>query len=122
MSMNAWMNPLNDETVLDLVNYTAFRKQSDIRQPVNTWVTIDENPDSINDGWFVVAPVGNVWYDYPATYHSKAGGLSFADGHAEIKKWRDSKVLTPPSPIARTRKDPSATDYEWLAERTTIKK
>ena len=26
--------------------------------------------------------------DYPASYHNRAGGFSFADGHAEIKKWR----------------------------------
>ena len=122
MSMNAWMNPLSDETVLDVANYTAFRKQSHILQPVNIWVTIDENPESINDGWFVVAPVKNLWYDYPATYHNKAGGLSFADGHAEIRKWRDSKVLTPPVPIATTRKDVNVMDYEWLSERTTVKK
>src|SRR2546426_7399595 len=29
--------------------------------------------------------------DFPASYHNKAGGLSFADGHAEIHRWRDRK-------------------------------
>ena len=27
--------------------------------------------------------------DYPASYHNGAGGLSFADGHSEIRKWVD---------------------------------
>ena len=25
--------------------------------------------------------------DFPASYHNGAGGLSFADGHAEIRRW-----------------------------------
>ena len=25
--------------------------------------------------------------DYPASYHNGTSGFSFADGHAEIKKW-----------------------------------
>lgn len=120
--MNAWMNPLSDEGLLDVNAYVVFRKQSQILRPVDTWVTIDENPESINDGWFVVRPVGSVWYDYAATYHNRAGGLSFADGHSEIRKWTDKNILTPPTPIDRVRIDPNSKDYTWLAERTTIKK
>ena len=122
MSMNAWMNPLGSENLLDFNNYVVFRKQADIPRPVHTWVAIDEDPNSINDGWFVVTPIGGLWYDYPAVYHCNAGGLSFADGHAEIKKWRDKYVLKPPSPIATTRKDPASMDLDWLVERTTVKK
>jgi prepilin-type N-terminal cleavage/methylation domain-containing protein/prepilin-type processing-associated H-X9-DG protein len=119
MSMNAWMNPISDETQLDVVNYVAFRKQSHIRRTTETWVTIDENPNSINDGWFLVRPnVPNVWRDVPAVYHNKAGGLSFADGHAEIKRWSDGAVLAQ-SP-SFTRRDPNSTDLGWLIERTTV--
>ena len=31
----------------------------------------------------------------PALYHNGASGLSFADGHAEIKKWIDADTLRP---------------------------
>ena len=31
--------------------------------------------------------------DYPASYHNKAGGFSFADGHSEIKKWQDARTM-----------------------------
>jgi prepilin-type processing-associated H-X9-DG protein len=34
------------------------------------------------------------WIDAPASYHNGGGGLSFADGHAEIKRWTDQTVLT----------------------------
>lgn len=120
MSMNAWMNPISDETQLDVDNYVVFRKQTQITQPSTTWVTIDENPNSINDGWFLVRPnVPNVWRDVPAAYHNNAGGLSFADSHAEIKKWRDKSVVSQAGSFAR--KDPNSTDLDWLIERTTIK-
>jgi prepilin-type processing-associated H-X9-DG protein len=59
------------------------------------------------------------WVDTPASYHNKAGGLSFCDGHSEIRKWTDSKLLTATqSSIAA---DPNSADYAWLAQRTTSK-
>ncbi len=120
MSMNAWMNPISTESQLDDVNYTVFRRQNNIRNPALTWVTIDENPKTINDGWFLVRPnVPNVWRDIPAAYHNNAGGVSFADGHAEIRKWKDNSVVSQAASYAR--KDPSSKDLDWLIERTTTK-
>ncbi len=120
MSMNAWMNPISSEGQLDDVNYTVFRRQSNIRTPAQTWVTIDENPKTINDGWFLVRPnVPNVWRDIPAAYHNRAGGMSFADGHAEIKKWTDGSVVSQAGSYAR--KDPNSKDLDWLIERSTTK-
>ena len=31
-------------------------------------------------------------WDLPASYHNGAGGLSFADGHQEIKRWLDPRT------------------------------
>jgi len=121
MSMNAWMNPISTESQLDDANYVVFTKQTNIRIPAQTWVTIDENPVSINDGWFLVRPnVPKVWRDVPAAYHNNAGGMSFADGHAEIKKWTDINVRSQAGSYAR--KDPHSEDLYWLIERTTTKK
>jgi prepilin-type N-terminal cleavage/methylation domain-containing protein/prepilin-type processing-associated H-X9-DG protein len=121
MAMNCWFNPINPWTE---TAGKVIRKTSDMTSPAPamTWVTIDENPDSINDGWFVVNvtrgnPATLQWVDYPATYHNKAGGLSFADGHAEIRKWRDTTVLRPPPGNARSTS--SAGDLTWLSQRTT---
>jgi prepilin-type processing-associated H-X9-DG protein len=87
-----------------------YRKSSDMADPgpSRTAVFLDEREDSINDGMFVIAmegaaqppsatpnPAGYGIVDYPAAYHGGAGGFSFADGHAELKKWRDSRT-TPP--------------------------
>jgi prepilin-type N-terminal cleavage/methylation domain-containing protein/prepilin-type processing-associated H-X9-DG protein len=125
MSMNAWMNPLDSEGILAIPLYRAFRKQTDILKPTDIWVTIDESPGSINDGWFVEDPVNDktTWVDIPATYHGNAGGMSFADGHAIIKKWTDPKIL---SHAAQTTSDNfvGATignpDLPWLLSQTTV--
>ena len=124
MSMNCWMNPIQDWNAVKGYSganaQRVFKKQSDIigPSPALCWVTIDENPDSINDGWFVCDPKISSWPDVPATYHSGAGGVSFADGHAEIKKWKDKNILaakvTLPAP-----KDPASSDLTWLQERST---
>jgi prepilin-type N-terminal cleavage/methylation domain-containing protein/prepilin-type processing-associated H-X9-DG protein len=124
MSMSAWMNPLKSWNAV--IPYTGtkllrdFRKQSDITLPgpSQTWVFIDENPNSINDGWFVSDPNQvNKWVDIPASYHGNAGGLSFADGHAEIKGWRDSKMLN--AQTTDILRDPNSTDLAWLHDRST---
>jgi prepilin-type N-terminal cleavage/methylation domain-containing protein/prepilin-type processing-associated H-X9-DG protein len=126
MSMNAWMNPL--ETWNDVIPYIGtarlrvFRKQSQLvgPRPDMAWVFIDENPNSINDGWFVCDPNNNsLWYDIPASYHNNAGGISYADGHAEIKRWRDPNVLTATGNDMP--RDPSCPDLTWLQQRSSSK-
>jgi prepilin-type processing-associated H-X9-DG protein len=123
MSMNAWMNPINTEGLLDLNTYFVFRKQTDIRKPVDTWVAIDERASTINDGWFLVMPdKPDTWRDFPASYHNNAGGLSFADGHAITKKWKDPAVLKQDTQTGARADPPPGGDLFWLSERTTEKK
>jgi prepilin-type N-terminal cleavage/methylation domain-containing protein/prepilin-type processing-associated H-X9-DG protein len=127
MSMNCWMNPIQDwNSIKGYGGASAlriFRKKADITapEPSRCWVFIDENPVSINDGWFVSDPnLKTSWTDVPASYHNSAGGLSFADGHAAIKRWRDNNLLNmtavpPPAPA----KDPGSDDLLWLQDLTT---
>ena len=97
--------------------------------PVNVWVFVDENPDSINDAAFAVDmndPYPNtVWQDTPANYHGGSCGFTFADGHSEIHKWHNPQTLaikttyqTQNSTVAQR----SNLDVVWLQERTTAKK
>ncbi|HVV00812.1 MAG TPA: prepilin-type N-terminal cleavage/methylation domain-containing protein [Verrucomicrobiae bacterium] len=128
MSANCWMNPIDswDDYGGNYGNgpkrLREFRKQTDIinPDPSMAWVFMDENPFGINDGFFVCDPNHPVWIDIPASYHNHAGGISFADGHAEIKKWRDSHVTgmdRPPG--AFTQQDASTGDLLWLQMRST---
>ncbi len=126
MSMSCWMNPLkswNDVMVYSGANrLQEFKKQSQMRSPSPSqcWVFIDENPNSINEGWFICDPnQPNKWVDIPASYHNAAGGLSFADGHAEIKKWRDPKMIN--AKTTDVLRDPSSDNLAWLIERSSSK-
>lgn len=126
MSMNCWLNPIESWNLsLHHSGSSAskvYLKDTAIRHPSMTWVFIDENPYGINDGFFVCDPNLKVWVDIPASYHNGAGGVSFADGHAEIKVWHDSHVLNLHSkPSANgVQQDASTGDLAWLEERSSV--
>jgi prepilin-type N-terminal cleavage/methylation domain-containing protein/prepilin-type processing-associated H-X9-DG protein len=118
MSMNAWMNPIE---IWNNTPVKVFRKYGSILNPspAMTFVFIDENPNTINDGYFVCDPTSSKWVDTPASYHGDAGSLSFADGHAEIKRWRDQNIIKATG--FDVTPQPGATDLQWLQERSTSK-
>jgi prepilin-type N-terminal cleavage/methylation domain-containing protein/prepilin-type processing-associated H-X9-DG protein len=129
MSMNSWMGMNQGQhTWFGGPEFRAYLKASDLVDPgpTMTWVLIDEHPDSINDGFFVIdmrgyPDLGQAKLpDFPASYHNGAGGLSFADGHAEIRKWVDGRT-TPPvrQATVQTVDQAGSRDVLWLWERTT---
>jgi len=67
------------------------------------------------------------YQDYPASYHNRAGGLSFADGHAEIHRWVDPRTTPRLKPDAAWLTalgmvlSPNNRDIIWLQERATRK-
>jgi prepilin-type N-terminal cleavage/methylation domain-containing protein/prepilin-type processing-associated H-X9-DG protein len=102
ISMNGCMNGNSWYTAIIEPNYFTFRKSADIVRPSpsQAFVFLDENPDEIDDGYFLVfLDKHAVWGNVPANYHNGAAGFSFADGHSETKKWRDPDTLAihPPS-------------------------
>jgi prepilin-type N-terminal cleavage/methylation domain-containing protein/prepilin-type processing-associated H-X9-DG protein len=140
MSMNNWLGDYNPRTGQENSSpwTPGFRIVSKVSQmteppPSKTFVLLDERADSINDGYFIVLMDGfqnqaSLWQiiNYPSSYHNGAGGLSFADGHAEIHKWLDSRTKPPFTPNVHlaTVPTPSASnrDVLWLQERTTGRK
>jgi prepilin-type processing-associated H-X9-DG protein len=65
------------------------------------------------------------WIDLPAFYHNRAAGLSFADGHAEIKRWLDPRSmppLRPDQPAQLGFASPNNQDIAWMQERATGRK
>jgi len=94
--------------------------------PSDTWVFIDEREDSINDGWFAVDMINQGpqarWVDIPAAYHNNAANLSFADGHAETRKWIDPRTMPPMGsgvPVVKPQFCPNNPDVGWLQSHTT---
>ena len=99
-----------------------YHKLSDIRRPPPSglWVFVDEHPDSINDGWLTDGwPGGGGWGDLAASYHGGACGLGFADGHAEVHKWKDKGTLQPVTKQGLNGDRTAPNDTKWFMERTT---
>ena len=109
--------------------WRIYHKSTDLVAPgpTRTFVFLDEREDSINDGMFVVDmsgyPTKPVWLvDSPASYHGGSGGLSFADGHSELKKWRSDFVLKMPLK-GQARPYPTSApgnvDVAWMQDHAT---
>ena len=101
LSMSQAMNSRDDWlSYLTKKKYRVFRKLSDLQTMGHSkaFVFIDEHPDSINYGDVAVAmndgvPASAIYIiDYPASTHNGSGGMSFADGHAEVHKWLDPRT------------------------------
>jgi len=127
VSMNCRING-SDYFIAPVAQYYNPRKMSEIVQPppTLTFVFLDEREDSIDDGYFgvdMVNPIGSAtWVNYPASYHNGAGGFSFADGHAEIKKWQDPRTMPPLVQgqfMATYVSSPNNRDLQWVRERCT---
>lgn len=130
-SMNAFMGGQSTDGNVNgngFSTYKIFKKLSGIHapSPSDAWVFLDENGDSINDGFFFVAMgQSSSWYDLPANYHGGTGAFSFADGHAESHIWHDPTVanakVTGKSHTGFTAysADSNAGDLAWLQSHTT---
>jgi len=104
--------------------HRQWLKLSEVPNPANKWVLIDEHPDSINDGYFYnPPPINNRWVDVPASYHNGAGGLSYADGHSAIHKWKSAETKIPvkfSGPATPNFTATGTADYRWLLEQTAV--
>jgi prepilin-type N-terminal cleavage/methylation domain-containing protein/prepilin-type processing-associated H-X9-DG protein len=129
-SMNAWVGmDKGDYTWFGDKRFRKFTKMSDMVDPgpTKTWVLLDEHPDSMNDGFFVVdmRPYPNLGgaslVDCPASYHNGACGFAFADGHSEIHKWLDKRSRPPVKKTGYTAisGNPANPDIKWLWDHTT---
>ncbi len=133
MSMNMWVGG-NQGTYggWSGPEWKVYLKLSDFIDPgpTLTWVLLDEREDSINDAFWVTDMTGypdprtDKLVDYPASYHNRAGGFSFADGHSEIRRWLDGRTtppLKPETPLALNVASPANPDVNWLRDHCTRK-
>ncbi len=126
-SMNCFMggrDPQVGPIPTNAVNYVWFyAKYSDIPRPSDSWLLLDEDERSINDGFFVTDPTASQWYDFPATSahrHNFSYGLNFADGHSEI--WRHGDLAAVQVSIRNNTAPPRTADLEKLARASTTPK
>ena len=137
MAMNAYLGGFSGTyySLGDMARYKIYRKYSELSPPgpEKIFLFIDEREDAINWGNFLTdmvgyspsAPGSYALLDLPASYHGKACGFSFCDGHAEIHRWRDNRTMpnlsdgsvifdgNTPLPCAGNQ------DVAWLQDHTT---
>jgi prepilin-type N-terminal cleavage/methylation domain-containing protein len=98
--------------------------------PTKTWVMMDENPYSINDGSMAISafatPGETYLIDYPSGNHGKAAGISFVDGHSIVHQWKDRRTYTPEGHVqpgmgstGTTHQSPDNPDCFFLADITS---
>ena len=140
MSMNLWLGGFggnagglsdSDWWTLGGNVWRIYLKTTDFVDPgpTKTFVFLDMREDSIDIGNF--APNMHGWpdqpdqigfYDLPGSYHHRACGFSFADGHSEIKRWQDDRTMPPlvqGGLIPDQYSSPNNPDVLWLQEHST---
>ena len=91
------------------------------------FVFIDAHEDCVRDPSFLIrAHQTKVWTgDLPSTRHGRSGAISFADGHAQMKRW-NALTYKPVERIVwgdqqQTPPAPGNSDPAWLYEHATYR-
>jgi prepilin-type processing-associated H-X9-DG protein len=101
--------------------YLQYLKSAQVQKPAKTWLFIDEHPDSNNDGYYLNGTSATSWGDIPASYHNGGCTFSFADGHAEVRRWLSVTSQYPVKffyPAIRVFDPQGRLDFAWYLERS----
>jgi prepilin-type N-terminal cleavage/methylation domain-containing protein/prepilin-type processing-associated H-X9-DG protein len=105
-------------------DYTQFFKITQIPQPAEIFVFLDEHPDSIDDGYFINHAYHWQWVDLPASYHDGAAAFSYADGHSTLHRWLYPSTIRPPFPntadLPATIPSKEWGDFDWVIDHMSI--
>ena len=134
MSMDVWVGGFGGQCSISGGGWRVYLNLNEMIDPgpALTAVFWDQREDSINYGNFFIDMIGypdqpgqtQFNEDYPASYHNRAANFSFADGHAEIKKWQDGRTtpgLKKGTPLSLGQKADGSRDVAWMQERSSSK-
>ena len=135
-SMNAAIGCYTNLTIppenswLPTPKYKIFVRETDAinnPSPSDLWMFVEEDPDTIDDGFFAFTMPANAnstpWVNLP----TKNGGVcpfSFVDGHSELHKWLQPGNIPAPD-YTTTKSGQSFTelhdpDVIWVAKHTSV--
>jgi prepilin-type processing-associated H-X9-DG protein len=115
-SLNSWLAQSPTFSGADVFQLQS--NLSHIRQPDETFVFIEEHPDSINDGAMIIDMQNVRVIDLPAAYHEAGANLSFADGSTRYRRWQEPRTLVPIGSVTSS----LPIDIPWLQSVTTYRK
>ena len=128
-SMNDWVQPMDNPGYASTpwnggptTGYYIYTKLPNMTHPgpSKIFVFVEECPYSIDDGFFAVNPSETTsWVNSPAVLHGRSSQFSYADGHAEPRRWTDNSMINerPSTPSGNTDgwpADPNSGDLAWL--------
>jgi len=138
-SMNCYVQPMDapgNNTALwtppggPITGWNYYTKLSNMSRPgpSKTWVFIEENPYSIDDGFFALDPrQTTTWYNLPAVLHGNSSEMAFGDGHSAARQWTDGSMInakptTPGGNVDNWPASPNSPDLPWFISVTTAPK
>src|SRR5258706_158875 len=86
MSMNAMVGNPGELTNRFNPLYLQYFKVAEVTAPSGIFVFLDEQADTLNDGFFVNILEDYAWGNVPGSYHNGGCNFSFADGHVEVHR------------------------------------
>lgn len=123
MSMNAMVGNPGELTNRFNPLYVQFFKKSAVKNPSDTFVFLDEQADTLNDGFFVNALDGYMWGNVPGSYHNGGANFSYADGHLESHRWQVGNTIQAVKGVRIPSYSATPpTDFDWLKARTSYKR
>jgi prepilin-type N-terminal cleavage/methylation domain-containing protein len=128
-ALNSYMGIYPGGTIGPIDNTAGYKIYTKMAQvvaddPAGRFVFSDVNPANICTPAFGVDMTGR-WIHYPSGLHRQRGVLVFADGHAEVHHWLDTRTM--PKITSGTYVGHGATagnnqDWAWLANHATSRK
>jgi prepilin-type N-terminal cleavage/methylation domain-containing protein/prepilin-type processing-associated H-X9-DG protein len=111
-----WLN--NDFTHRRNSPWRTYAKTSNMNAPGPSmlWVLMDEDARGLNDAAFAFGMEVPRWLDSPGSYHDSGGGLAFADGHSETRRWRSRIASYGGEPLTDAK---AIEDWLWMRVRTS---
>ena len=108
-SMNGWMGSRTmsqDQGNGNGPDYRTFAREGELSGIAShLWVLADEDPSTLDDGWFLVTMNDTQPFaSFPGLRHQRGCGVNFADGHTTIFKLR-SPDSVPGATISTTNPD-----------------
>ena len=104
---------------------TTYLRMAEIVEPspAEAMTFVEERVETINDGsfgmqWDFDASQPDRWMlrDKPGVAHRNGAHLTFADGHVELRRWKDGRTLDPPRDDAFM---PGNQDVLWMQQHAT---
>lgn len=116
-----WTGQWDDRLAMD---YTVFKKQSQVGRNGGFFMFLDVHPKSICWPYFGVQMREDIFLLFPGSAHNRGAVISFADGHVERHAWRDPRTVAAFSLNYHAHHDasPNNVDLAWLRQTTTVPK